>query len=145
MRVLLIVGGLVAALVLFFVLRAEDDTTFDLAQPRTTHAATNGAATTAAASPPVTPRRVGLDARVLVRGGRPVDGIQNFRVQKGGRVRITVRADVVDHVHVHGYDLVGDVRPGSPARFAFTAKLTGRFEIELEERGVQIAELEVRP
>ena len=56
-----------------------------------------------------------------------------------------VRSDVADEVHVHGYDLMADVAPGKPVRIEFTANLTGRFEIELEDRGKQIAQLTVLP
>ena len=35
--------------------------------------------------------------------------------------------------------------PGAPATIRFTADAPGRFELELEQSGVQIAELEVRP
>jgi hypothetical protein len=66
-------------------------------------------------------------------------------VDRGDRVVLDVTADVADRVHVHGYDLFGDVAPGKPAKIAFDAETTGRFEIELEERHVLIAELEVRP
>jgi hypothetical protein len=48
-------------------------------------------------------------------------------------------------VHLHGYDLSADVAPGAPATIRFEANAPGRFEIELENTGVQIAELEVRP
>ncbi|MBA2384839.1 MAG: hypothetical protein H0V68_09300 [Actinobacteria bacterium] len=54
-------------------------------------------------------------------------------------------SDVADEVHVHGYDVHADVARGQPATIEFTADVPGRFEIELEERGLQIAELEVRP
>ena len=144
MRLLIAVAGAVAAIVLFFVLRAEDETSFEPAGPPTTGPATTGA-TVPAVTEAVTPRRVGLLARVEVRAGRPVGGVQRFRVQKGGRVVLVVRSDVADHVHVHGYDLTRDVGRRAAARLAFRATLTGRFEIELEERGVRIAELEVRP
>ena len=40
---------------------------------------------------------------------------------------------------------MSDVAPGAPARIAFRATIPGRFEIELEDRGVQIAELTVNP
>ena len=83
--------------------------------------------------------------RVRVRGGSPDGGIQRLTVRQGERVRVRVVSDVSDHVHVHGYDLFGDVAPGSPATIQFRATLTGRFEIELEDRGTPIAELEVRP
>jgi hypothetical protein len=58
---------------------------------------------------------------------------------------VTVRSDVADEIHVHGYDVTGNAAPGKPARVAFEADLVGRFEIELENRGVQIGELTVRP
>ena len=144
MRLLIAVAGAVAAIVLFFVLRAEDETSFEPAGPRTTETAATPT-TEPTVTQPVTPRRVGLLARVEVRGGRPVGGVQRFRVQKGARVVLVVRSDVPDHVHVHGHDLMRDVGPRATARLAFRATLTGRFEVELEERGVPIAELEVRP
>ena len=46
---------------------------------------------------------------------------------------------------MHGYDLMADVAPGKPATIRFTANTPGLFEIELEDLGLQIAELEVRP
>ncbi len=58
---------------------------------------------------------------------------------------LVVRADVSDHVHLHGYDLMADVAPGAPARLRFTADVPGRFEVELEDLGVPIADLQVRP
>ena len=144
MRVLIVVAGVVAAAVLFFVLRSEDETSFEPAGPRST-VATGGAGTEPRTTEPVAPRRVGLVARIDVRGGRPSGGVQRFRVQKGGRVLVVVRSDVADHVHVHGYDVMRDVGPRAQARISFRATIVGRFEIELEERGTQIAELEVRP
>lgn len=83
--------------------------------------------------------------RVTVRDGRPAGGIQHLTVRQGDRVRVRVASDVRDHVHVHGYDLMRDVAPGSPATIQFRATLAGRFEVELEDRGIPIAELEVRP
>ncbi len=74
------------------------------------------------------------------RAGSPRDSVAH-----GRDVVITVTSDVADEVHVHGYDLMADVAPGAPATIRFTADAPGRFEIELENTGVQIAELEVRP
>jgi hypothetical protein len=73
------------------------------------------------------------------------DALDRLTVPKDTRLRIVVIADVTDHVHVHGYDLMADVAPGSPAVITFTATLPGRFEIELEDRGRQIAQLTVQP
>jgi nitrous oxide reductase len=81
---------------------------------------------------------------VTVRDAKPVGGVQHLTVDKGDRVTIAVTSDVEDEVHVHGYDLMQDVAPGEPAEITLAATIAGRFEIELEERGTPIAELEVR-
>ena len=83
--------------------------------------------------------------RVNVVGGVPEDGIVRASVSKGDRVALVVRSDVADEVHVHGYDISKDVTAGGTARIVFTADIAGRFEVELEERGVQIADLTVTP
>lgn len=85
-----------------------------------------------------------VEATIEVREGRPVGGIARIEVDEGGEVHITVTADVEDEVHVHGYDLMEDVAPDAPAEFSFTADRPGRFEIELEERELQIGEFTVR-
>ena len=81
---------------------------------------------------------------VTVRDAEPVGGIQHVTVDKGAQVVVRVDSDVADEIHVHGYDRMQDVAPGEPAEIRFQATIVGRFEIELEERGTPIAELEVR-
>ncbi len=83
--------------------------------------------------------------RIRVVNGAPRGGIVRETVRKGDRVVIAVTSDVSDHVHLHGYDIMRDVAPGQPARISFRATVPGRFEVELEDRGVQIADLTVRP
>lgn len=83
--------------------------------------------------------------RVRVVGGGPKGGIVRKTVEKGDRVVITVISDVADHVHLHGYDIMRNVAAGGTARIRFRATLPGRFEVELEDRGVQIADLTVEP
>jgi hypothetical protein len=82
---------------------------------------------------------------IRVRNGRPVGGVKELEVDKGDVVRFQVTADVSEEVHVHGYDLFEDVRPGRPARFRFEADIDGIFEIELEGTHTHIAELRVEP
>jgi hypothetical protein len=60
-------------------------------------------------------------------------------------VLIVVRADISDHVHVHGYDLIADVAPGAPARIRFRANVAGVFEVELEGAGRPLFRLEITP
>jgi hypothetical protein len=81
---------------------------------------------------------------VTVENGEPAGGIQHLTVDKGDQVVVRVESDAADEVHVHGYDQMQDVAPGQPAEITFEATITGRFEIELEDAGTPIAELEVR-
>ena len=81
---------------------------------------------------------------VLVKGGKPVGGIQRATVKKGQNVAIVVHSDVADEVHVHGYDLHKDVAAGGTVRIAFPATIAGVFEAELESRKLQIVEFTVK-
>ncbi len=81
---------------------------------------------------------------IVVENGAPKGGIQRMTVKKGDRVVLVVRSDVADEVHLHGYDRSAEIENGM-AKIAFTATTPGRFEVELENLGVPIAELTVRP
>jgi predicted small lipoprotein YifL len=82
---------------------------------------------------------------IVVVNGAPKDGIVRQTVSKGDRVVLVVKSDVADEIHLHGYDKSTDVTAGGTARLPFTATIPGRFEVELESRGVQIADLTVNP
>lgn len=82
---------------------------------------------------------------VRVVNGQPQGGIQTLSFAKGDRIRLRVVSDVADEIHIHGYDLHKDVAKGGSVQFSFPATIEGRFEIELENAGTQIANLEVRP
>jgi len=148
-KVALIAAALGLLVSLYFALRPGDDNEAAL----TTTAVTTTAPTTTEAPPATTeappatteaaPAPVQVD--VVVVGGEPQGGIVRESVDRDSEVVVTVTSDVADEVHVHGYDLMADVAPGAPATIRFTADAPGRFEIELENTGVQIAELEVRP
>ena len=71
--------------------------------------------------------------------------VTKLRFEQGDTVKFRVRVDVTDHVHVHGYDLMKDVTPGKTVTFSFPAEITGIFEIELEDRAEEIAQLRVDP
>lgn len=82
---------------------------------------------------------------IVVKHGEPVDGIRDLTYNKGERIRFKVDSDVSDEVHVHGYNIMKDVKAGGSVSFDFPATLEGVFEAELEERGEQIIELTVNP
>ncbi len=105
----------------------------------TTQATTTGTTTTQ--PPPQGPTLV----RIVVENGAPRGGIVRKTVDQGDRVVLVVRSDVTDHIHLHGYDIMRDVAAGGTARLPFRATIPGRFEVELEDRGVQIADITVQP
>jgi hypothetical protein len=82
---------------------------------------------------------------VRVVNGQPQGGVRTLSYRKGDRVRLKVQSDVADEIHVHGYDLKKDVTAGGIVTFDFKATIEGRFEVELENAGTQIALLEVTP
>lgn len=58
-------------------------------------------------------------------------------------VEIQVTSDQPDQVHVHGYNLLADVRPGVTGTVRFVADAPGLFLIELEQSHLLLARLEV--
>jgi hypothetical protein len=143
-KVVLSLAGAAILVGLFVVLRPgddEDDQAAPPPPPATTTTGTTTMRTTTTRPKPPAPTTI----RIVVRGGRVVGGLRRARLEQDERAVVVVRADVSDHVHLHGYDIMRDVSPGSPARLRFRATIPGRFEIELEDRKLQIAQLEVRP
>jgi FtsP/CotA-like multicopper oxidase with cupredoxin domain len=82
---------------------------------------------------------------VTVVNGKPDGGIKTLNYNKGDNVDLTVKSDTADEIHIHGYDLHKDVEKGGSVHFTFPAKLDGKFVIELENAGEQIASLQVEP
>ena len=82
---------------------------------------------------------------IVVEHGKPVGGVQQLTYNKGERVHFVVKSDVSDEVHMHGYDIMKDVKAGGSVSFDFPASIEGVFEAELEGRKEQIIELTVNP
>jgi hypothetical protein len=82
---------------------------------------------------------------IVVKNGEPLGGVQELEYSAGDRIRFKVDSDVADEIHVHGYDLMKDVPAGGTVSFSFRAEIEGIFEVELEGRKEQIAELRVNP
>src|SRR6201987_1999385 len=78
---------------------------------------------------------------MVVKHGKPVGGIRDLTYNEGERVRFKVESDVSDEVHVHGYDIMKDVKAGGSVSFDFPATIEGVFEAELEGRQEQVLEL----
>ena len=150
-RTALLAAGIVVAVVLFVVLRpggGDEETpanpTTDVTTAVTLTAETETETATTAPPPPPAPPKAAV-VRISIVGGVPEGGIRGITVEEGREVTLVVTSDVADHVHVHGVNELVDVGPGLPCRLTFTASPAGRFEVELEERGVQIADLKIQP
>jgi hypothetical protein len=125
-RVALLAATVVIAIVAFIALKPDDK--------KKTTAATTDHSRPAPAIP-----------QIVVKGAKPVGGITAITVSKGDPIRFTVKSDVSDEIHVHGYDLHKNVKAGGQVSFSFPAKIDGEFEVELESRAQQIAKLVVNP
>ena len=82
---------------------------------------------------------------IVVKNGKPVGGIRQLTYNEGERVRFRVASDISEEVHMHGYDIMKDVKAGGTVTFDFPATIEGVFEAELEGRKEQILELTVNP
>ena len=143
-RIALVAAAVVVAVVAFLVLRPSDDDSDKSASTTTTPAQTTPGSTST--TPTATAKPKARSVRVRIYGGKPAGGIQHLTVQKGEAVVVNVTSpNTSDEVHVHGYDLHGDLAPGKPVKIPFKAKIEGIFEIELEGSKTQIAELKVEP
>ncbi len=140
MRIALLALVVVVAVVGFILVKPEESS--EKQAKETTTTSTQEASTATQPEEPPSPPPV---RNVRVRDGKPVGGVQKLEFEKGETAEFFVNSDVSDHVHVHGYDLMKDVTPGKPVKFRFKANIDGQFEIELEDRALEIATLRVNP
>ena len=150
-------GVIALAVVLFLVLRPDDSeptagttseaqtTTEETTTEDTTTEETTTEETTTEETTTTTPEDELQRVNVVFRNGEVVGGVVRADVDQGARVRLTVRADVEDEVHLHGYDLFAEVAPGQAGRITFSADEPGEFEAELEALAIPVLELRVNP
>lgn len=145
-----IVAGILAiavVVVAFLIARPDSSTPTDPATKSEVAAPTSVTGSTgpssAGATAPVRPKNPAI--QIVVKNGKPVGGVEKISVDKGERIKFTVRSDVADEVHFHGYDISKEVGPGEPAKFSVPATLDGIYEVELEQRALPIAEIRVNP
>jgi hypothetical protein len=82
---------------------------------------------------------------IVIRNGEPVGGIEKLEYSAGEQIRFRVKSDVAEEVHFHGYELMKDVSARGTVSFDVPAEIEGIFEVELEGRKEQIAEIQVNP
>jgi FtsP/CotA-like multicopper oxidase with cupredoxin domain len=133
-RIALVVAALVVAALAFVIAQPGDDE-----EPAETTATTpaqteDGGATTpdteteteTEPAPPPEPEAT----RISIEGGAVVGGQKTIEAERGDTVRIIVRTDAADELHLHGYDIEREAEPGRPARFRFQADAEGEFVLE---------------
>jgi hypothetical protein len=62
--------------------------------------------------------------------GRVPDNMRLIRVKQDDVVKLEWSTDKPMTVHLHGYDIEQELKPGTVAQMTFTARATGRFTIE---------------
>lgn len=135
-RIALLSAGVAVAVVLFLVLRGENQDEESQPPPPT---ATQPKATTTVETQPKPP------APLTVRINSRSPGLTRISVPRGRQVVLLVTGEPGAEVHLHGYDVLRRIPTKGPARIPFRATIPGRFEVELEEEGRQIADLSVLP
>lgn len=96
-----------------------------------------------AAAAPAAPAEGGTRIEVEVTAGQVAGDTGRVPVAVGEQVTLAITGDAPDEVHVHGYDLLVDLVPGTPAEIAFTATIPGVFEVELHDAGTVLLTLQV--
>jgi len=138
-KILLVVAATLASIALVGCGSNDSESaSTDTTTTETTTTTTDTTTTTTEAEKPT-------EVKVVVVNGSPQGGIVRQTVNKDDQVVLVVTSDVADEIHLHGYDKAKDVAAGGTIRLPFKATIPGRFEAELESRGVQIAEITVEP
>jgi len=155
-RLAIVVGAIVVLVVAYVLISGgSDDGTKDATQPASTQpaatqstdtgatdtGATDTSGTTTATEPAAPP----APPTVRVVDAKPQGGVKKLTFNKGDQIRFRIVSDTADEIHVHGYDLMKDVAKGGSVTFSFKGSIDGRFVVELEGHGEQIAELDVEP
>ena len=145
------VAAIAVVVILFVVLKGNDDDNSSTTTPTTT-AASGGTGSNSGSGESSSNSGSGGSSSeasdiptIEVKDAQPVGGIQDLTFTEGDDIRFRVDSDVSDEIHFHGYDVGEDVKAGGSVEFDVPATITGVFEVELESRATQIAEITVNP
>jgi hypothetical protein len=67
---------------------------------------------------------------LAVANGRLPDNMRLIRVKQNDVVKLEWSTDKPITVHLHGYDIEKEIKPGAVTEMKFVARATGRFTIE---------------
>jgi hypothetical protein len=65
-----------------------------------------------------------------IANGKVPDNMRLIRVKQNDVVKLEWRTDKSMSIHLHGYDIEKEIKPGELAQMSFTARATGRFTVE---------------
>ncbi|MCW2902655.1 MAG: hypothetical protein JWO67_4920 [Streptosporangiaceae bacterium] len=80
---------------------------------------------------------------VSVNGGTVRTPSRRVTVRRGQVVRIVITSDAAEELHLHGYDLELELKPGVTGVLRFVSDHPGVFEAELHRSGARAFELRV--
>jgi hypothetical protein len=146
-------AAIAVVVILFVVLKGNDDDNSSTTTPTTTAASdqsgsNSGSGQSGSGSGGQSGSQSSGESEIPtieVKDAQPVGGIQDLTFTEGDDIRFRVDSDVSDEIHFHGYDVGEDVKAGGSVEFDVPATITGVFEVELEDRATQIAEITVNP
>jgi hypothetical protein len=145
-RAALIVGAIAVLVVAYVLIQGGSDDDKDNAAAPAAQSTQSAPSTTSTPSTSTeeAPAEPAIPT-VRVVDAKPQGGVKKLEFDKGDQIRFKVVSDTADEIHVHGYDLMKDVEQGGSVSFSFKGSIDGRFVVELEDHGEQIAELDVAP
>lgn len=80
-----------------------------------------------------------------VKSGKVVSGSGDIQVMQGDTVKLVVTNDSDNELHLHGYNIMTDLKAGQPGTITFQASASGRFPFELEETKQELGAVSVMP
>jgi hypothetical protein len=144
-RIGIVVAAVVVLVIGFIIANGSGDDDKAKTTANTTTVAPAAADTTATGATTTTTPAAPAIPVVRVVDAKPQGGVKRITFTKGDTIKFTVKSDTADEIHFHGYDVHKDVKAGGSATFSVPATIEGRFVVELEGHGTQIAEVEVDP
>jgi hypothetical protein len=67
---------------------------------------------------------------LTIANGSVAPNMRLIRVKRNDVVKLEWRTDKPISVHLHGYDIEQELKPGAVTEMTFTARATGRFTVE---------------
>ena len=137
---LLAAAAVVAVVAIIIIGSGGDDNNDSTTAAQTTPAATVTGTGTLTTPPPKPSIQV-----ITIKNGKAVGGVQTVSVKKGDRARFKVVSDADHEIHLHGFDIVKDVKAGGSVTFNVKTDAPGIYEFEIEETGTKIGQVKVEP